>query len=244
MEHREYKRIVPNAKEAIVFIHGIVGTPNHFQNFLPLVPPHISVHNLLLDGHGKGVVDFSGTSMKKWEAQVEQAVNDLAESHERVYLVAHSMGTLLALDQVAKNRNIAGLFLLAVPVKLFIKPKMVSNVCKVFFDRISPDDKDAIASRDAYGIGPDKNILHYIGWIPRYLELFAKIRKTRRILAAIDKPCRIFQSRWDEMVSIGSLKYLKQIPTASVSLLEGSGHYYYEEKDLQWLMEAFSDFLP
>ena len=244
MRHQQIKRIVDGSNTAILFIHGIIGTPDQFNDLIPFVRKDISIYNILLDGHGKGVRDFSKTSMKKWEAQVEQAVNDLAESHERVYLVAHSMGTLLALDQVAKNRNIAGLFLLAVPVKLFIKPKMVSNVCKVFFDRISPDDKDAIASRDAYGIGPDKNILHYIGWIPRYLELFAKIRKTRRILAAIDKPCRIFQSRWDEMVSIGSLKYLKQIPTASVSLLEASGHYYYEEKDLHWLMEAFSDFLP
>lgn len=244
MEHREYKRIAKNADAAVLFIHGIVGTPNHFNAFLPFVPPQMSVHNLLLDGHGKGVRDFSKTSMKKWEAQVEQAVAALAESHERVYIVAHSLGTLLALDQAAKNSKIAGLFLLAVPIKLFIKPKMVSNVCKVFFNRIRPDDKAALASRDAYGIGPDKNILHYIGWIPRYLELFTKIRKTRHILASVDKPCRIYQSRWDEMVSIGALKLLKQIPSASVAVLEASGHYYYEEKDLQHLLKEFSDFLP
>lgn len=55
MEHREYVRIVPGAKTAVLFMHGIVGTPNHFRDLLPLVdlvPDDWSVYNVLLPGHG------------------------------------------------------------------------------------------------------------------------------------------------------------------------------------------------
>ena len=38
MEHKEYIRVVPGSKCAILMIHGIVGTPKHFEAFLPLIP--------------------------------------------------------------------------------------------------------------------------------------------------------------------------------------------------------------
>ena len=62
--HKEYKRIVNGADSAVLFIHGILGTPNHFKEFIPLVPKEYSVHNLLLDGHGKGVKEFSRKKRK------------------------------------------------------------------------------------------------------------------------------------------------------------------------------------
>ena len=68
--HREYKRIVRGADRAILFVHGIVGTPNHFRDLVPLVPESISVYNILLDGHGKGVTDFSRTSLQKWRKRL------------------------------------------------------------------------------------------------------------------------------------------------------------------------------
>ena len=68
MEHKEYIKICDNSTTAILFIHGIVGTPNHFKEFVSLIPSSFSVYNLLLDGHGRGVKDFSKTSMQKWES--------------------------------------------------------------------------------------------------------------------------------------------------------------------------------
>ena len=75
--HKEYKRIAEHPDKAILFIHGILGTPNHFRAFVPLVPEDVTVYNILLDGHGKGVRDFSKTSMRKWEAQIAAAVKEL-----------------------------------------------------------------------------------------------------------------------------------------------------------------------
>ncbi len=239
VEHKEYKRIISNADKAVLFIHGIAGTPNHFRVFMPLLPKTVSVYNLLLDGHGKGVQDFSHTSMKKWKQQVQSAIDELSSTHKTIYVVAHSMGTLLAIRQAVQTRKIAAMFLLAVPIKLFIKPAMFANSLKIYFNLINPKDKIAVAAKNAYGIAQDKNPLHYIGWIPRYCELFAEIRKTRKILPNLVTPCTAYQSSKDEIVSKRSVKYLKEQSNISVVPLPNSRHYYYETEDLNFLMNEF-----
>lgn len=241
--HKEYKRIVEESDRAILLIHGIVGTPNHFKDFLPRIPDDISVHNILLDGHGNGVKDFSRTSMKKWEAQIESAVNALAQNHNEIFIVAHSLGCLLAMEQAIKNPKVSKLFLLAVPLKLFIKPRMLVNTFRVYFNKIHPDDAVLTAARNCYGIASDRNLLHYFGWIPRYLELFSKIRKMRKEIENIKIPCVAYQSVQDEMVSVKSKHILLRNPNIAVTELNNSGHYYYSEKDFAVLQDGFAEFL-
>lgn len=243
LEHKEFKRIAPQSDTAVLFIHGIVGTPNHFDPFVRMVPRSVSVYNLLLDGHGKGTKDFSHTSMKKWEAQVRAAVDELSLSHEKIYVVAHSMGTLLAVEQAIRTSKIVKLFLLAVPLKILIRPKMITNSLKVLFDRVTPDDPVATAAKNCYGIEQDKNPFHYIGWIPRYLELLAKIRHTRKTLHLLRTACAVYQSRKDEMVSTRSAIYLKQNPCISVAELSNSTHFYYDRTDMSFLSAEFMKFI-
>jgi len=240
MAHREYKNIVENAQKAVLFIHGIVGTPNHFGAFLPYVPQSITVWNMLLDGHGKGVRDFSETSMKKWEDQVRAAVAELSATHREIYIVGHSLGSLLAIGEACQNEKIRGLFLMAVPLKLFVKPKMLVNACKVGFDKVKEDDLVAVAARNCCGVAPDKNIFHYVGWIPRYLELFRKIEETRKLLPSLTVPCVAFQSAKDEMVSIRSAQLLQSNPAITVTELKYAGHYYYPQEDLELLLKSFA----
>ncbi len=240
MEHKEYIRIRDNSTTAILFIHGIVGTPNHFNEFISLTPKTFSVYNILLDGHGKGVKDFSKTSMKKWETQVASIVEKLSTTHQKIYVVAHSLGTLLAIDQAIKNKTVCKLFLLAVPLRLSIKPKMPINSLKVYFDKISPNDCEALAAKNCYGIGKDRNPFNYIGWIPRFLELFSKIRQTRKAINMLNTPCLVYQSKKDEMVSKKSEKYLKQNSCITINALKYSGHYYYDKADWNFLITEFT----
>ena len=243
MEHKEYVRICDNSNIVILFIHGIVGTPNHFNEFVSLVPESFSVYNLLLDGHGKSVKDFSKTSMKKWEAQVASVIEELSLTHEKIYIVAHSLGTLFAIDQAIKNKKVCKLFLLAVPLRLSIKPKMPINSLKVYFDKIRSDDYEALAAKKCYGIEKDKNPFHYIGWIPRFLELFAKIRRTRQTVNLLNTICLVYQSEKDEMVSSRSAKYFENKPNVLVNKLKKSGHYYYDKEDFDFLITEFKKIL-
>lgn len=241
--HKEYKRIVESSDKALLFIHGILGTPNHFKEFMPLIPENISVYNILLDGHGKGVKDFSKTSMHKWEKQVSFVVEELAKNHNEIYIIAHSLGCLLAIEQAISNPKIKKLFLLAVPLKLFLKPKMFKNSLCVYFNKINPRDLELVAAKECYGVNDEKNFLNYIGWVPRILELFSKLRKTRKIINSVNVPCVAYQSSRDEMVSKASINILKNNLFISVVELKNSGHYYYEKSDLSLLKENFTNFI-
>lgn len=243
MLHKEFKKLLPDAHTAVLFIHGIAGTPNHFDPFLSLVPDSFSVYNLLLEGHGKGVEDFSKTSMKKWEKQVQGAVALLAQTHEAIYIVAHSMGTLFAIEQAVENPKVKKLFLLAMPIRLFMKPPAVVNSAKVLFDKIDPDDPVAVAAKKCYGIEGDKNLLKYIGWIPRYLELFQKIIETQNRLPSLFTSCRVYQSYHDELVARSSIQYLQSFGNMSVHVLEDSSHYYYTDADMAFLQQEFLDYI-
>jgi len=243
MKHKEYRRIVPDSETAVLFIHGIAGTPNHFEKFIPLVPENYSVYNLLLDGHGGKTEDFSHTSMKKWEKQTENAVKELLETHKKVYIAAHSMGTLFAIEQAVKNSRVEKLFLLAVPIKLFVKPKAIISAIKIYLGKVPADDVKTIAMKNCCGVGLCKNPLKYLGWIPRFLELFGKISGTRKILSDLKTDCRIYQSEHDELVSVKSVDYLRSKTGAFVSVLKKSGHYYYEKGDFDYLLVEFEKFI-
>ncbi len=243
MEHKEYIRICKDSNIVILFVHGIVGTPNHFSEFLAFVPETVSVYNMLLDGHGKRVKDFSKTSMKKWERQVKSVVDELSLTHEKIYVVAHSLGALLAIEQAINNQKICKLFLLAVPLSLSLKPKMAINSLKVYFDKIRDDDLEALAAKNCYGIARDKNPFHYVGWIPRFFELFSKIRQTRKSIHLLNTSCFVYQSNKDEMVSKKSVKMLEQNPSVTINRLENSGHYYYDKTDWNYLITEFNTVL-
>lgn len=241
--HKEYVRLVDSADTAVLFIHGIVGTPNHFTDFVNLVPSEMSVCNMLLDGHGKGVSEFSKTSMDKWKSQVDAKVTELSKTHSKIIIVAHSMGTLFAINESVKHPDkIQKLFLLATPLKLFIKPQMMLNTMKVYFGLIKDSDKKAQAAQRAYGIKDSKNIFKYIGWIPRYLELFKEIKAVRKSVLLISTPCDVYQSAHDEMVSVKSTNILNKNNNIKVKVLAKSSHYYYDDDDYKYLLNEFSDF--
>ncbi len=242
MKAEESIRYVQDADTAILFIHGILGTPNHFISFLPFVPSNWSIYNVLLKGHGGSVKDFSAASMSEWKQQVHMAFQSLLASHDKVVIAAHSMGTLFAMQE-ATNNQAAALFLLNTPLKIRITPQLFSTLWKVFQGNIRPDDEWAIAAYHAYGIASDTNILHYIGWVPRYLELFSEIRKTRRITPQLATKAQVYLSLQDEMVSPKSCKAFENNPHVTVKLLNTSGHFYYSPQDQRILQKDFCDMI-
>jgi len=241
--HQEFRRVVPSADTAVLFIHGIVGTPRHFDDLIPLLPDTVSIHNLLLAGHGGSARDFARTSMKTWEAQVESAIATLAETHPHIYIVAHSMGALLSIEAALHHKEVEKLFLLAVPLRIALTPAMVRNSWKVYRGTIAPDDHAALAAQRCCGVAQTKNPLPYLGWIPRFLELFSKIRAVRKLLPKLTTPSLAAQSMKDELVSPRAMDELRRNPHITLLPLPHSGHYYYPPADKEALYEAFTTFL-
>ena len=240
---QEFHRVVPAADTAVLFIHGIVGTPRHFDDLIPLLPDTVSVHNLLLAGHGGNARDFARASMTAWEQQVEAAIAALAKTHPHIYLVAHSMGALLSIEAALHHKEVEKLFLLAVPLRIALTPAMVRNSWKVYGGTIAPNDHTALAAQRCCGVAQTKNPLPYLGWIPRFLELFSKIRAVRKLLPKLTTPSLAAQSMKDELVSPRAMDELRRNPHITLLPLPHSGHYYYPPADKQALHEAFTAFL-
>lgn len=245
MAHKEITRMVPGSKYAIMMIHGILGTPDHFQELVPLVPEDWSLHALLLDGHGRKVEDFSHSSMKRWKAQVFARLEELLASHEQVVIVAHSMGTLFAIQASLRYPGrIPALFLLGSPLQVFVRPKSaVDSVKMSVFNCVDPKDRSAVDMRRGCSVESDWRVWKYLFWIPRFLELFREIWDTRKLLPQITVPTQVFQSKKDELVHPSSYKDFLDYPTITCTLLPDSGHFGYGEKDLALLKERFREMI-
>ena len=242
-KHVEYKRIVDGARVAVLCIHGILGTPNHFRELIPLIPEEYSVYAMVTAGHCAGVRDFSKSSLQKWEESVDKAVRELLLTHEEVYIVGHSMGTLFAIEQAMKEPRVKRLFCISIPIKVGFRLRMIPMAYKIYTKKIKDDDIITLTLRECYGCVDSKNIFLYLGWIPRFLDLFKKIRETRKKLDKLETPCVAYQSSLDEMVSPRSIKILKRESKMRVETLEKSTHFYYEPTELDFLKREFIKFL-
>ena len=243
MKHQEMKRIVPGAENAVLFIHGICGTPNHFVEAIPAVdwvPEEFSVHNLCLPGHGGTVWNFAEVPGKKWRCAARKAFCALAKSHEKVYIVAHSMGTLFALELASEfPEKIGGLLLLGVPMRPHLTPAVVNSSLRLVLGKLRPGYPEA-AIETACGVGTTWRLWEYAAWLPRFVDLFAHIARTERILGDVNVPTWIFQSKKDELVSRLSERVLAKYPF-HVEVLEKSTHFYYEEADAERVRRCFLD---
>lgn len=235
--HKPLRRIVPGAKQAVLFVHGIVSTPRFFDDFIALVPPAWSVHSLLLPGHGGSVRDFGNHGAAEWTAHVQASLDELRQTHEKVFIVAHSLGTLLSIRQAVQNdARIAGMLLLCVPLRIRVKPQaVVHNILKGVGLTQEAD------LHTYYSIAQDWRAWRYLGWIPRYIELFRESAAVRREFSRLKAPAVVFMAQQDELVSLRGEKLLRENPGMDVRLLPGSHHHDFPPEDKALLLEAFRE---
>ena len=236
IDHKPYFR-QGSGKDAVLLLHGIAGSPAHFRDLVPVIPEEFSVYNIVLDGHNGSVADFGRTSMAKWKAQVKDILLDLFSRHEKVVIAAHSMGTLFAIQAAIDYPDrIAGLFLLSVPTRPWVRPStMVTALTVAFGNEKSPK---ARAMRSDTGITLTPKVWQYISWAPRMVELLRECSRVRKLLPQLHTPTLTFQSRVDELVSFRSCRDLENHPYITNTVLFGSGHFVYGESDAALLRDA------
>ncbi len=241
MPHREYIRETENFDLAFLFIHGIVGTPDHFESIINIIPREYSIYNILLDGHGKKIEDFANTSMLKWENQVENIIEYLFSKYKKIIIIGHSMGTLFAIDIASRfPKRVEKLFLLAVPLSVFVKPVAIKSSIKVAFDKVDNDEL-AEAMKKGASVELEPKLWKYVTWAPRFIELLLKIKDTDETLKYLKTPTIAIQSEKDELVTEKSFETLWLHPYVEAFMLKNSGHYFYTEKDLNKIIKMFKD---
>lgn len=245
MLHEETVKMVNGAKVAVLFIHGIAGTPEHFRVLLPLeqlIPEEWSVYNLLLPGHGGTVEDFSHSSMAGWKEYANVIFDRLCETHEKVILVGHSMGTLFSVQMALRRpEKVAFLFLIASPMLVGVKPYGAINLIKLSWGILDEHDPFQAALGKVSAIRHTPLAWRYIGWLPRLYELLREMKSTQSLVSELTVKCIAFQSRRDELVSCRSCDILRSSGKVELHGLRGSSHFYYAPHDVKTVQKRFLD---
>ena len=226
---------------AVLIVHGIAGSPGHFRDLIPAIPETYTIYNILLDGHSGKVENLSHSSMTKWKAQVVNTLDELFDRHEKVVIVAHSMGTLFAIQAAIDFPDrIPALFLLAVPTRPWVRFSTFLTALKVAFGRLESSDAQAMGNETALELTP--KLWKYIGWAPRMMELLAECSRVRKIIPNLTVPTQAFQSKTDELVSFRACKDLSS-PVIQITVLYNSGHFVYGAEDAQLLRQRLQETL-
>lgn len=243
MKHQEYIRKHPQADTVVLMIHGIVGTPRHFDAFLSAVPEQVDICNMRLPGHGGTVLDFAHASMAQWKRAVHDRLAALSEEYDHILILAHSMGCLLSISALGEFPKLRGMVLLAPPLKVGFKPVMIKYSMKLVFGCINENDPAERGIRDAAGVTQDLRLWRYLGWIPRFIELLTLCRRTRKEIPGICVPCRVLLSRKDELVSLKTRRYLEGNPSVSCAVLPDSGHFFYSDEACREILKSIGQMI-
>lgn len=226
--HSEYRRIISGAKAAVLFVHGINATPRFFDAYIAALPEDVSVHSLLLPGHGGSVREFGRHSAKEWESYVRAALEALRANHERVYIMAHSLGTLLSIREAVRDDDrMAGMLLLCVPLRIWSRPTAWwGKLAKGLAGKAAREELES-----CYGHEVDARIWRYIGWAPRYLELLRLSREARQLVGQVKVPAVVFMAGRDEQVSLRSEKCMAGNPAITLKRMPRSSHHLFTPED-------------
>ena len=245
MVHYETRKPVPEARYAVLFLHGIAGSPNQFRKLIELekrVPENWSVFNVRYPGYGGTVTEFGKSNIQQWRSYARDAYLELAQSHEKVLIVGHSMGTLFAMEMALEfPETTAGLFLLNVPLRPCPRLYFIPNCLRLAFNRIREDRPREHCFQIACGVIPTALVWQYISWIPRIFELFGEIIRTEKVMDHLTVPCIAFQSGNDDLVSNLTAPVLRRSGVMEVRELPDSTHFYYAPEDASLIYQEFEN---
>ena len=179
---------------AVLCLHGLTGTPYEVR------PPAEELARLgfacygpILPGHGESPRQLAATPFSSWVDAVLQAHDWLAGTHDQVFVLGQSMGGLLAL-RLAQLRSVAGLALLAAPLRLgFWVHHLVPLLARVLE---SVPKTPAIADPEARRRHPGYSRMP----LPAVRELIRLQTEVRPLLGRITAPLLLIYSPRDPTV--------------------------------------------
>lgn len=224
---------------AILYIHGILGSPVEFRRIANALRPfHFYGEALLLPGHGGSGYEFAVTQPDAWQVHVDLTLAELQKTYSKIILVGHSLGGLLALN-ASRQVPVEGIVLLNTPIKTRITWRHISLSMRVLFSSANTQDPLISTYRDAFSVGL-KDWWSLPLWIPRLLDIRRIARETSSILNQVTVPVMIFQSRQDETVNPESAEFLNRGLGNPVSFtyLQQSTHAYFELEEFNQIIKG------
>jgi carboxylesterase len=184
----------------------------------------ITVHCPLLPGHGELPEKMAGVTREAWVAEVEEGLARLRQWCDEIFLMGHSMGTVLAAKLASENDGVRGLILLA---PLYKVPSRFIHLLRVlryampwlypwYIKPLRPLTRERLL--DLY---PDLDFEdpEVQAWLPRATRVptaaIDEMRKMagvgRRLWPHVTQPALLFQGEQDIAVNPGNTEQIYQM---------------------------------
>ena len=221
-------------KTAILFVHGFMGCSRQFlplQDALEGCKADMKLH--VLPGHEATLKEFHKTNAEVWQQSVNAAVRDLAREYDRILLVGHSMGGLLAVRAaIAEPEKVCGVAAIGFPIKINLKWQWLSLNLDAARPAKEGEDPRVTAARTMAGVSLN-NVGQYLSTLPQNMQFLKTTRLARKDIHFLKAPLTVLNFKKDEIVAPSVTDFVhSQLPDAKVILLPNSYHFLFTDDDL------------
>ena len=213
-------------EEAVVFIHGISGSPAHFREMAEAIADAgYTARGVLLPGHGTRAEHLARVTWHDWYDHCAEEIRALQKTHRTVHVVGYSIGSALAMELAAGEGNLGRLVLLSTP----LNPRQSVTLMRMGFwlySRVMPRFHGN-PPRFVDDTGEEFYYVYKTSPSSIYRTLLDMVTHTRRTVQRVENPTLIMQSRTDKAVGSASAGWIyRRLPAREkrIVMLPESDH--------------------
>jgi len=208
-----------------LMLHGFMGSPGSSRPMAEFLSSQgITVHCPLLPGHGHYPDKLYKISHRQWLAEAEEGLEQLRQLCDRIFIIGHSMGTVLGAYLITKCEDIRGMVMLtplyALPDKRLRLMRFLRYVMPWFYVHKSRSLRDLVRQR-LLDFDPTLDLddpavqarLPEMTRVPTsgLDEMVKMVRLGRRLWVRLTLPILIFQGGDDPAVPPGSMEKIYEL---------------------------------
>jgi carboxylesterase len=232
---------LPAGPVGVLMLHGFLGSPISSRPLAEsLAARGITVHCPLLPGHGELPNKLYRVPRQAWIAEAEEALAYLSERCAEIFLMGHSMGTVLNAHLVQRHGRVRGMIMMApvyeVPSRSIHLLRVLRYVMPWFYPLSRPGLQPLVEER-LHDFDPGLKLddpaiqaaLPEMSRVPTSAidEMRKVIDLGRRLWPRLDVPAIIFQGGRDPAAAPGNTRRIYELlPHADKALhiFELAGH--------------------
>ena len=194
-----------NAKIGIIFVHGFTGSPISMRPWAEFFHEQgYSISVPLLPGHGTEPADLNRVKWQEWPAKVENDLNALMQTCEKVFICGLSMGGGTTLNVATRySKQLAGIILVNPMIHVKFIPAQLAWVISRFQkmrDSVGDDIKRPGITEYGYDSLPAVGVY----------ELLKMLAYTRKRLHDVTVPLQLFHSVEDHTLPVSNTEIIMQ----------------------------------
>jgi carboxylesterase len=192
-----------NKKVGVLLVHGFTGSPASMRPWAEFLNQHgYTVTVPLLPGHGTRPEDLNLVKWQEWPAKVENDLNALLQTCEKVFICGLSMGGGTTLNVATRySKQLAGIILVNPMIHVKLVPHQLAWVISRFQklrDSVGDDIKRPGITEWGYDSLPAVGVY----------QLLKMLSYTRKRLHDVTAPLQLFHSVEDHTLPVSNTEII------------------------------------